>query len=131
MRYIAGIVVCIALAGCATAPQATDEALSPAHAYYAAERTYQSVLEAAIDYKDGCISRPLPLQTECRKVVDVLRRVNREALDIGQIAEMAINEDDDDLLAEATDQLEDLRDELRQQVLDQMAAEAASNAAKE
>ena len=53
-------------------------------------------------------------------MVDVLRRVNREAQDMRLLAEMAIADGDEDLVTEATDHLEKLRDRLRREVVAQM-----------
>ena len=54
---IAGPIVALALlAGCAMEPAAPTVPLSPAQAYYSVERTYESMLEAAIDYKDNCLT---------------------------------------------------------------------------
>lgn len=122
---IAGPLVALALlAGCAMEPAAPSMPLSPAQSYYAAERTYESMLEAAVDYKDGCVSRPVPLQAQCYPVVKILRDTNREAQQVREYAEIAIMEGSDDLLPEATQALEDLRDRLREKVLAQMAADA-------
>lgn len=124
---IAGPLVALAfLAGCAMEPAAPSQPLTPAQAYYAAERTYVSMLEAAIDYKDNCVSRPVPLQAQCYPVVKILRDVNREAQMVREYAEIAIADGDFELLPEATSALEDLRDRLREKVLEQMAVDAAA-----
>ena len=123
--HIAGPIVALALlAGCALEPAAPDVPLSPAQAYYAAERTYESMLEAAVDYKDNCVSRPVPLQAQCYPVVKILRDLNREAQMVREYAEIAITDGDFELLPEATNALEDLRDKLREKVLAQMEADA-------
>ena len=115
---IAGPFVALALlAGCATVPAEPSKPLTPAQAYYSAERTYLSMLEAAVDYKDGCVSRPVPLQAQCYPVVKMLRDVNREGQQVREYAEIAIMEGSEDLLPEATQALEDLRDRLREKVL--------------
>ena len=125
---IAGPLVAMALlAGCAMAPAEPSVPLSPAQAYYSADRTYESMLEAAIDYKDNCVARPVPLQAQCYPVVKVLRDVNREAQMVREYAQIAIADGDFELLPEATQALEDLRDRLREKVLAQMATDAAAN----
>jgi hypothetical protein len=119
IRYIAGLfLAALILAGCTTSPPQT---LSPAQAYHAADRTYETVLTAAVEYHEDCLRTPDPFKGRCREVVRVMRQVNREAQDIRVLGEMALASNDEDLLTEATDHLEALRDRLRQQVLDQMA----------
>lgn len=126
IRHIAGLFVALAvLSGCA-AIEPPPPNLSPAQAFHAADRTYETMLRAAIDYKDSCVSRPVPLQAQCYPVVQVLRDVNREAQMVREYGEIAIADGDLDLLPEATKALEDLRDKLRQKVLEQMAADAAA-----
>ena len=124
---------CLVLAGCAaaTGPAEPLPTLSPAQAYYAADRTYESVLLAAVEYHDTCISTPDPLKGNCTAVVEVMRSVNRDAQEMRQLAEMAIVDGNDDLLVEATDALEDLRDRLRQEVLEQMAQDGVAVPAQE
>ena len=79
------------------------------------------VLTAAVECHEDCMRTPDPLKGRCREVVQVMRQVNREAQDIRVLGELALASNDDDLLTEAADHLETLRDRLRQQVLDQMA----------
>lgn len=125
-RLIAGLLMAMAvLPGCA-AIEPPPPNLTPAQAFHAADRTYETMLKAAIDYKDGCVSRPVPLQAQCYPVVQVLRDVNREAQQVREYGEIAIAEGSVDLLPEATKALEDLRDKLRENVLEQMAADAAA-----
>lgn len=124
IRFTGAIAALFVLAGCA-AIEPPPPNLTPAQAFHAADRTYETMLKAAIDYKDGCVSRPVPLQAQCYPVVQVLRDVNREAQMVREYGEIAIADGDLDLLPEATAALEDLRDKLRQKVLDQMAADAA------
>src|SRR5690242_13864825 len=112
---------CLRLAGCDAAPAEPLPTLSPAQAYYAADRTYESVLLAAVEYHDACVATPAALKGNCMAVVEVMREVNRDAQETRQLAEMALVDRNDDLLVEATDALEDLRDRLRQEVLEQMA----------
>jgi hypothetical protein len=120
IRHLAGLVLaCMILAGCAAAPPTAP--LTPAQAYHAADRTYETVLTAAVEYHEDCLRTPDPFKGRCREVVHVMRQVNREAQDIRVLGELALASNDDDLLTEATDHLETLRDRLRQQVLDQMA----------
>lgn len=120
-RRLAGSALAVLiLAGCA-APPPPDKPLTPAQAYYAADRTYESALTAAVEYHDDCIRTPDALKGRCREVVQVMRDVNREAQDIRVLGELALASRDEDLLTEATDQLDVLRDRLRRQVLDQMA----------
>lgn len=119
-RHLAGLALaCMILAGCAAAPPSAP--MTPAQAYHAADRTYETVLTAAVEYHDDCIRTPDPFKGRCREVVHVMRLVNREAQDVRALAEMAMASGDADLLVEATDHLEALRDRLRQQVLEQMA----------
>lgn len=128
-RYLAGPLIALAvLSGCASIEPPPPN-LSPAQAFHAADRTYESMLRAAIDYKDSCVSRPVPLQAQCYPVVQVLRDVNREAQQVREYGEIAIAEGSVDLLPEATKALEDLRDKLRQKVLEQMAVDAAAQKA--
>ena len=114
------LLACLMVAGCSTPPTPPQQPLTAAQAYYATDRAYESVLAAAVDYHEDCKRRPEPLKNGCRAVVDVLRRVNREAQDMRLLAEMAIADGDEDLVTEATGQLETLRDRLRLEVLAQM-----------
>ncbi len=125
MKAFVILVIAVGLSACAVQPDtAVRPPLTLAQKYYAADRTYESVLTAAVEYHDDCIRTPAPLKGNCWEIVQATRRVNREAQDIRTLAEMAIADGDTDLLAEATGQLEALRDRLRQQVLDQMARDA-------
>lgn len=124
-RFAGPLMALFVLAGCA-AIEPPPPNLTPAQAFHAADRTYLTMLKAAIDYKDSCVSRPVPLQAQCYPVVQVLRDVNREAQMVREYGEIAIADGDLDLLPEATAALEDLRDKLRQKVLEQMAADAAA-----
>lgn len=112
--------------GCASLPPGEDSAatLSPAQSWYAAEKNYESVLKAAIGYKDDCVSRPAPLREQCMPIVIVLRDINRDANEVMAMADDALSVRDDETLADATDMLEDLRDVLRAEVLDQVARDA-------
>lgn len=88
--------------------------------YYAADRDYEAVLKIAIAYKDQCFSTPDQFQGDCRDIVNSLRRVNREAQEVRERADIAIRDDDRSTLSEAADHLEALRDKLRQELEVQM-----------
>lgn len=119
------LVCCLTVAGCATTETAQEPLppLTPAQRYYAADRAYETVLETAVEYHDDCIRTPEKLRGNCMDVVQVLRRVNRQAQDARLLGEAAIEGGDQGLLATATGQLEKLRDRLRQEVLTEMERE--------
>lgn len=119
------LVCCLNVAGCATIDTAQEPLppLTPAQRYYAADRAYETLLETAVEYHDDCIRTPDRLKGNCMEVVQVLRRVNREAQDARLLAEMAMTDGEVDLLAEATKELEHLRDRLRRELADKLAEE--------
>lgn len=122
LRSLLALAVCLMAAAC-TMPAPSpppSRPLTAAQSYYAADRAYESVLAAAVDYHEDCQRRPDVVKNNCRAVVQVLRRVNREAQDMRLLAEMAIADGDEDLVTEATNHLETLRDRLRQEVVAQM-----------
>lgn len=125
MRAALFALACLLLAGCASLETAQQPLppMTPAQRYYAADRAYETVLETAVEYHDDCIRTPDRLKGNCMEVVQVLRRVNREAQDARLLAEMAIADGESGVLAAATGQLENLRDRLRQEVLAQMDRE--------
>ena len=116
---------CLTLAGCATIDTAQEPLppLTPAQRYYAADRAYETLLETAVEYHDDCIRTPDRLKGNCMEVVQVLRRVNREAQDARLLAEMAMTDGEADLLTEATKELEHLRDRLRLELSEKLAEE--------
>ena len=123
------LICCLTMVGCATTETAQQPLppLTPAQRYYAADRAYETVLETAVEYHDDCIRTPEKLRGNCMEVVQVLRRVNRQAQDARLLGEAAIAEGEPGVLATATGQLEKLRDRLRQEVLAEMEREAQAS----
>lgn len=119
------VVLCGMLAGCASyEPDALTDPMAFARAYYdATDREYEVMLKSAVEYKDRCVARFIDVKGDCVEVVALLRDLNRDAQETRSLAETAIELNDADLLAEATSALDESRMELRQAVLDGLAAE--------
>jgi hypothetical protein len=113
------------LAGCASyEPDAPADAMAFARAYYdATDREYEVALKSAVEYKDRCLAQFIDVKGDCVEVVALLRDLNRDAQETRSKAEMAIEANDAELLSEATSVLDESRMELRQAVLDGLAAE--------
>jgi hypothetical protein len=114
-----------AFAGCASyEPDAPADPMAFARAYYdATDREYEATLKSAVEYKDRCIARFIDVKGDCVEVVALLRDLNRDAQETRSLAEMAIEANDADLLAEATSALDESRMALREVVLDGFAEE--------
>lgn len=114
----------LALVGCTTAQPLPP--MKPAVAWHAADLGYEQVLTQAVAYRDQCIDTPQHLRGNCYEVVQIMRRVNREAQEIREIGELALKDGNEGLLKEATARLDELRTQLRADLIAKIEKDKAA-----
>jgi hypothetical protein len=119
MRLSAAALLAAALlasAGCAAPPPPEPE--TAAQGWYTAKAAYAAALAEAARYRADCQRKVERLQARCMAVVDDLRRVDREAEGVEEIGDLAHAEGDDALMEKAAAELERLRDDFEESLLD-------------
>lgn len=124
-RAIWVVMLCAMVAGCAAyEPDAPADPMAFARAYYdATDQEYEVALKSAVEYKDRCVARFIDVRGDCVEIVALLRDLNADAQETRSLAEMAIEANDAELLAEATRALDESRMALREVVVDGLAAD--------
>lgn len=119
----------LALVGCTTAQPLPP--MKPTVAWHAADLGYEQVLTQAVAYRDQCINTPQHLRGNCYEVVQIMRRVNHEAQEIREIGELALKDGNEGLLKEATARLDELRAQLRADLIAKIEKDQAAAAGPE
>ena len=124
-RAVLVVMLCGMFAGCAAyEPDVPADPMRFARAHYeATDREYEAALRSAIEYKDRCVARFTDARGDCMEVVGVLRDLNADAQETRFLADMAIEANDAELLAEAASALDESRMTLREVVVDGLAAD--------
>lgn len=122
------LVLALGIVGCTTAPPQPAKPMSPYLAFHAADLGYQQVLTQVVAYRDQCINTPEHLRGNCYQVVQIMRRVNREAQDVRELGELAAKDGNEGLLKEAAERLDELRDQLRADLISKIEKDQAAAA---
>lgn len=121
MRFpILGVVVL--LAACVNAPP-PPMPQSPQQAWYSAKAAYAVAVQSAADYKVDCQRKKLEIQARCMAIVAKLRATDAEAETYELLGDSAIADGEEGIVIEATEQLEELRNRLEEDLAPNMAEE--------
>ena len=112
---VALLLLLATLVGCASPPPAPQ---TPAQGWYTAKAAYSAALAEAARYRADCQRKVERLRGRCMQTVDALRRIDLDAESVEELGDLAHAEGDDALLEEAAAELERLRDEFEDRLLD-------------
>lgn len=96
---------------------------TPGQAWYAATAAYAVVAENAVAYRRECLAKPRILQDDCRAAVLRMAAYDREAAEIQEYGDLAVQDGDEDLLEEAIEALDRIKVRLQNQLAEQMEEE--------
>lgn len=101
------------LAACVNAPPPPIPQ-SPQQAWYAAKAAYSVAVQSAADYKVSCQRKNLEIQARCMEIVAKLRATDAEAETYELLGDSALADGEQGIVIEATEQLEELRNRLEE-----------------